>query len=178
MRRLRIVLWIMVAVAAALFALFYRQLQQPRNDFVKSAMVGQPLPDFALEPATPERPGMTTADFATGQPQLINLFGSWCIPCRVEAPQLDALERQGATITGVALRDRPEDLAQFLETFGNPYTRIGRDDLSEIQFALGASGVPETFVVDGRGRITYQHIGPLAPSDVPTILAELRKAGS
>ena len=121
---------------------------------------------------------MATADFATGEPQLINLFGSWCIPCRVEAPQLDTLERQGATITGVALRDRPEDLAQFLETFGNPYTRIGRDDVSEMQFALGASGVPETFVVDGQGRITYQHIGPLAPSDVPTIMAELRKAGS
>ncbi|KLE35314.1 redoxin family protein [Aurantiacibacter luteus] len=178
MRRLRIILWCMVAVAAALFALFYYQLNQPKNDFVTSAMVGQPLPQFALEPASADRPGLATADFKTGEPQLLNLFGSWCIPCRIEAPQLEALERQGARITGVALRDTPEDVAQFLELYGNPFTRIGRDDLSETQFALGASGVPETFVIDGAGRITYQHIGPIAPGDVPVILAELRKAGS
>lgn len=178
LRRLRITLWVIVALVAALFVLFGYQLTQPKDEFVRSAMVGQPLPDFALEPASADRPGLATNDFAKGQPQLLNLFGSWCIPCRVEAPQLDALERQGATIHAVALRDRPENVARFLEQFGNPFARIGRDDISETQFALGASGVPETFVIDGSGRITYQHIGPIAPEDVAVLLEELRKAGA
>ena len=176
MKQLRIALWIVVAIAGSLFALFAYQLSQPKDDFVRSAMVGQPLPEFALEPATASRPGLSSEDFAQGKPQLLNLFGSWCVPCRVEAPQLEALERSGATINAIALRDREEDIDRFLEAFGNPFTRIGRDDISETQFALGASGVPETFVIDGNGRITYQHIGIIAESDVPRLLEELRKA--
>lgn len=175
-KRLRIILWLLVLAAAALFAFLAWQLQQPKNDFVRSAVVGQLTPEFALEPAFDGRPGLSSSDLATGEPQLLNLFGSWCIPCRIEAPQLDALERQGAAINAIALRDTPEDVARFLETYGNPFTRIGRDDISETQFLLGASGVPETFVVDGQGRITYQHIGLIAESDVPRLLEELRKA--
>ena len=178
LKRLRIALWLLVAVAAVFFGFLAWQLQQPKNDFVKSAVVGQPVPEFALEPATSGRPGLSSSDLATGEPQLLNLFGSWCIPCRIEAPQLDALERQGATINAIALRDRPEDVERFLETYGNPFTRIGRDDISETQFLLGASGVPETFVIDGEGRITYQHIGLIAESDVPRLLEELREAGA
>ncbi|GGD53381.1 redoxin family protein [Erythrobacter arachoides] len=178
MKRLRIILWAMVVVAALLFGLFAYQLSQPKDAFVTSAMVGEQVPQFTLEPAAADRPGLAAADLANGRPQLLNLFGSWCVPCRVEAPQLEMLERQGATINGVALRDRPDDVAQFLEIFGNPFARIGRDDVSEMQFALGSSGVPETFVIDGQGRITYQHIGPIMDRDVPTIMEELRKAGA
>lgn len=178
MKQLRITLWVIVAIAGSLFALFAYQLSQPKDEFVRSAMIGQPLPEFDLEPAFADRPGLATADFANGEPALLNLFGSWCIPCRVEAPQLEALERQGATIHAIALRDREEDVGGFLEIYGNPFTRIGRDDISETQFALGASGVPETFVIDGSGRITYQHIGVIGERDVPVLLEELRKAGS
>ncbi|WP_340586347.1 redoxin family protein [Erythrobacter alti] len=178
MRRLRISLWIIVALAASLFALFAYQLSQPKDDFVRSAMVGQPLPQFDLEPAFEGRPGLATSDFTNGEPQLLNLFGSWCIPCRIEAPQLEALERAGATVNAIALRDHSEDVARFLEVYGNPFARIGSDDISETQFALGASGVPETFVIDGSGRITYQHIGIVTEQDVPLLLDELRRAGS
>lgn len=178
MNRLRIGLWIVAALATGLFVLFAYQLSQPKDDFVKSAMIGQPVPAFDLEPAAADRPGLATSDLADGTPRLLNLFGSWCIPCRVEAPQLEALERAGAPIVGVALKDRPEDVTAFLATYGNPFSRIGRDDLSETQFALGASGVPETFVIDGKGVIRYQHIGPIAPSDVSVLLEELRKAGA
>ncbi|WP_271077578.1 redoxin domain-containing protein [Aurantiacibacter sp. MUD61] len=178
MKQLRITLWIIVVIAGSLFGLFAYQLSQPKDEFVRSAMVGQQIPEFDLEPAFADRPGLSSADFANGEPALLNLFGSWCIPCRVEAPQLEALERQGATIHAIALRDREEDIGRFLSVYGNPFTRIGRDDISETQFALGASGVPETFVIDGSGRITYQHIGIVAESDVPVLMEELRKAGS
>ncbi|MGB3167230.1 MAG: DsbE family thiol:disulfide interchange protein [Alteraurantiacibacter sp.] len=177
MRKLRIGLWAAVVIAAFLFGLFAYQLSQPKNDFVQSAMVGEQVPGFALPPMVGSRPGLASADLADGRPKLLNIFASWCIPCRVEAPQLEALERQGAQIVAVAIRDRPEDVDRFLAEFGNPFTRIGSDTIGEVQIALGSSGVPETFVIDGAGRITYQHIGDIREEHVPLLLEELRKAG-
>ncbi len=178
MKRLRYSLWIIVGLAAALFGLFAYQLSQPKDEFVESAMVGEPMPDFDLPPAVQSRPGLGRADLADGQPKLLNVFASWCIPCAAEAPQLEALERAGANIVAVAIRDRPEDVERFLAIYGNPFTRIGRDDISEVQLAIGSSGVPETFVIDGNGVITYQHIGDIREDDVPMLLDELRKAGT
>lgn len=178
MNRLRWFLWGTVAVAAALFGLFAYQLGQPKQEFVQSAMVGELMPAFNLPPASASRPGLSAADLADGTPKLLNVWGSWCVPCAAEAPQLDLLERSGANIVGIAIRDRPENVDRFLEVYGNPFTRIGRDDISEVQMSLGSSGVPETFVIDGEGRITYQHIGDIRPEQVRTILDELRKAGA
>lgn len=178
MKGLRYTLWGIVGLAAALFGLFAYQLSQPKNDFVQSAMVGQPMPAFDLPPAVENRPGLASTDLADGTPKLLNVFASWCIPCAAEAPQLEALERAGANIVAVAIRDRPEDVNRFLAIYGNPFTRIGRDDISEVQMSIGSSGVPETFVIDGNGVITYQHIGDIREEHVPLLLEELRKAGS
>lgn len=177
MKRLRLILWGLVAVVVLLFGLFALQLSRPKDDFVKSAMVGKQVPEFALEPAVEDRPGLTSADLADGKPKLLNVFASWCVPCIAEAPQLAALERQGATIVAIDIRDRPEDVANFLANHGNPYARIGADTVSRVQLSLGSSGVPETFVVDGAGVIRYQHLGEIRESDVPMLLEKLREAG-
>ena len=177
MSRVRWALWLPVALFVALVALFALQMSRPKDDFVRSAMVGQPVPGFELRAAATDRPGLSSADLADGTPKLMNIFASWCVPCIAEAPQLAALERAGAPIVGVAIRDTPEDLARFLEDHGNPFTRIGADDRSEVQFKLGSSGVPETFVIDGEGTITYQHIGDIREPDVPLLLEKLREAG-
>ena len=120
---------------------------------------------------------VSTADLTDGKPRLLNIWASWCVPCAAEAPQLAALQARGAEIVSVAIRDRPEDVAAFLAQYGNPYSRIGADDLSIVQLGIGSSGVPETFVVDGRGIIRYQHIGDVRASDVPMLLDKLREAG-
>lgn len=172
----RWMIWAPLIVFGALVALFFGRLQSPGDQQVASALVGKPLPPFALRAALPDRPGLSQADFARGKPRLLNVFASWCIPCAVEAPQLDQLKRQGVAIDGVAIRDRPEDIAAFLARNGDPFERIGADDVSAVQMALGSSGVPETFVVDGRGVIRYQHIGEIRPEHVPRILAELKEA--
>ncbi len=176
LKRLRWSLWLIVALALALFALFAVQLARPKNDFVESALVGEQLPQFDLPPATAGVPGLSTSDFTDGEPRLLNIFGSWCIPCRAEAPQLEALRRQGAQIVAVAIRDEPQNVAEFLRLYGNPFSRIGRDDISAVMLELGSSGVPETFVVDGEGVITHQHIGPIMDRDVPLLMDELRRA--
>ena len=169
-------MWLPFLVFFGFLGLAGYQLTQPKDDFVPSAMVGRNLPYFELPPALPERPGVSSADFSDGQPKLLNIWASWCLPCIAEAPHLQTLREQGAQIVGVAIRDRPEDVSRFLAEHGNPYTRIGRDDLSEVQLGIGSSGVPETFVIDGKGRITHQHIGDVRERDVPVLLEKLREA--
>ena len=168
-------LWVPLFAFALFVGLAAYQLTQPKDDFVESRMVGEELPYFDLPPAMEGVEGVSNATFADGKPRLLNIWASWCLPCIAEAPHLESLQEQGAEIVGVAIRDQPEDIARFLARHGNPYSRIGRDDLSEIQLAIGSSGVPETFVIDGQGVIRYQHIGDIRADDVPVLLAELEK---
>ena len=172
----RWLLWAPLALFALLFGAFAYSLVTPKNDIIASRMVGKKMPDFALDPAIPANPGLTHADLATGEPQLLNIFASWCLPCIAEAPQLMALERAGATIHAIAIRDRREDVENFLARNGNPYARIGADQTSAVQLELGSSGVPETFVIDGHGTIVHQHIGDIRPENVPELLAKLEEA--
>lgn len=174
--RTRIWLWVPLALFAFFAGLAAYMLTQEKDQFVESAMVGQALPEFALKPALAELPGAAKADFVGDKPRLLNIWASWCVPCIAEAPYLDALRAQGAEIIGIAIRDRPEDVASFLNRHGNPYARIGADDISEVQLAIGSSGVPETFVIDAKGVIRYQHIGDIRAEHVPVLLAELEKA--
>ena len=169
--------WIPLLVFVGFVGLAGYQLSQPKDEFIESTMIGKPLPEFALPPATVDRPGLSSDYFRDGKPRLLNIRASWCIPCLAEAPHLESLRRQGAEITSVAIRDRPGDVAQFLAQYGNPYSRIGADNLSEVQLGIGSSGVPETFVIDGQGIIRYQHIGDIRASDVPILMQKLQEAG-
>ena len=169
-------LWLPLVLFGAFLALVALQLIAPAQREVESTMIGRSVPQFALPPASTDRPGLATADLEDGKPKLLNIWASWCIPCAAEAPQLEALRRQGAEIVSVAIRDRPEDVAAFLTRYGNPYARIGADDLSEVQLGIGSSGVPETFVVDGKGVIRYQHIGDIRSEHVAMLLEKLREA--
>lgn len=170
--------WIPLGLFALFVGIAGYQLTQPKDEFVHSAMIGKPLPAFALKPAFEGLPGASDADFRDGKPRLLNIWASWCLPCIAEAPQLEALQAQGVEIVGIAIRDRPEDVAAFLAQHGNPYARIGADDMSEVMLGIGSQGVPETFVIDGTGKITYQHMGDIRQSDIPVLLEKLAEAGA
>ncbi len=172
----RVLLWLPLAAFVALLALVWSGLLSPADRAVASRMVGQPLPEFALEPLLAGRPGVSSAQFADGKPRLLNIFASWCAPCIAEAPQLMALKQAGVEIQGIAVRDTAEAMRGFLARNGDPYTAIGDASTSEIQLALGSSGVPETFVVDGNGTIVAQHIGDIRAEDVAELLEALREA--
>jgi len=156
-------------------ALVWR-LATPGDTTVSSKLEGKPVPAFAVPAALPSKPGLAAPDLATGQPRLVNIFASWCVPCVTEVKVLQELKNRGIAIDGIAVRDRPQDVADFLARNGDPYERIGSDAQSQLQIALGSSGVPESFIVDGKGIIRYQHIGPIDASDVPMILAKLEQA--
>lgn len=168
--------WILFAplvIVSLLFGMFVYRLSAPEDRTIESRWINQPMPLFDLPPATAGVAGLKSSDLADGRPRLVNIFASWCIPCKVEAPQLDALAKAGVPIDGIAIRDRPEDVALFLAETGNPFQRIGSDMQSSVQIALGSSGVPETFVIDGKGVIREQIQGIITPEMVPDIQRKL-----
>lgn len=168
--------WLPLAVVVLLGNFLYYRLKQPRDEFVHSTMIGKPLPAFTLQPIIEGAEGLSNGNYGDGKPRLINLFGSWCVPCIAEAPQLEALKRGGAEIDGIALKDTPQAVSAFLSNHGNPYRRIGNDSEWQMPVMLGSTGVPETYVIGGDGRILYQHIGEIRADDVPMLLKKLEAA--
>jgi cytochrome c biogenesis protein CcmG/thiol:disulfide interchange protein DsbE len=172
----RWLLWVPLALFMALFAVVATGLFRPADRTVRSRMIGQSVPQFTLPPIVQGKPGLASAALATGEPHLLNIFASWCIPCIAEAPQLMRLKQMGVPIEGIAIRDTAGDLSSFLRRNGDPYRAIGDDKRSAVQLALGSSGVPESFVVDGAGHIVLQHVGDIRADDVDAIAAAVRSA--
>jgi cytochrome c biogenesis protein CcmG/thiol:disulfide interchange protein DsbE len=173
---MRPILWAPLALFLLLVGLVVWGLSRPDDTTIPSQMIGKPMPDFALQPAVASHPGLSLADLRSGRPHLVNVFASWCIPCRTEAAQLAQLKARGVPIVGIAVRDKSEDVAQFLADNGDPFERIGSDPRSQVQFDLGSSGVPETFIVDGKGVIRLQHIGEIRPEEVANVYAAWEQA--
>lgn len=169
-------LWLPLAVVAFIGGLAIYGLAVPKDEQVHSAMIGRKLPQFTLPAATQGVEGLSSSDMADGTPRLLNIFASWCIPCKAEAPHLETLAKSGVQIDAIAIRDRPEDVAAFLAEFGNPFRRIGSDSEMAVQLKLGSSGVPETYIISGDGTILYQHIGDIRAEHIPMLLEKLKAA--
>jgi cytochrome c biogenesis protein CcmG, thiol:disulfide interchange protein DsbE len=168
------IFWVPFAIIAFLGGLFLYRLIVPAENLKPSQMSGRMLPEFALPPGLPGESPLTSAMLRDGKPKIINIFASWCVPCAAEAKELEALKQAGIPIYGVAIRDKPEDLSKFFAEHGNPFIAVGSDRESAVQFALGSSGVPESFLIDGKGVIKRQIQGVIKPGDVPQIVAEMQ----
>jgi cytochrome c biogenesis protein CcmG, thiol:disulfide interchange protein DsbE len=166
-------IWTPLAVFAFLGGIFLYGLTEPKDDYVRSHLIGKPLPTFSFPAATAGIEGLSNIDFADGKPRMLNIFGSWCTPCIAEAPMLEQLKAQGVEIHAIAINDKPENVAQFLSRYGNPFVRIGAADMS-FQVQLGSSGVPETFIIDGKGNVVHQHIGDIRPEHIEPLLDKWR----
>lgn len=135
-------------------------------NFVPSTLINRPAPEFSLPPIEGmDTPGLDTAALK-GQVTVVNVFASWCIPCRDEHPLLMELARSGVTIYGINQKDAPENARAFLQSLGNPYTRIGADRDGRVSIDWGIYGVPETFVVNAKGVITYKFTGPMSEKSI------------
>ncbi len=138
---------------------------------ITSTLIDRPLPQFAL-PAVRDNQGLTTADFR-GQPMLLNVFASWCVSCRLEHALLLQMKDQGVTINGLDWKDDAADGARYLASNGDPYSKAGNDKSGRTGIDLGVAGVPETFIVDGKGKVRYKFIGPLDASDYENTIKPL-----
>lgn len=134
---------------------------------VRSVLIDKPAPEFAMA-AVPELgvPGFDTASLK-GHVTVVNVFASWCIPCRDEHPLLLALrDVSKVRLFGINQSDAPENAVAFLTELGNPYEAVGADRDRRVSIDWGVYGVPETFVVDANGIITFKHVGPLTPQSM------------
>ncbi len=147
----------------ALAAFLYASLKPPPPAAMRSALIGKPAPATTLPALTPGQPGLVPADLsARDRVTVVNVFASWCIPCREEAPALQQLARaRGVRLIGIAYKDKPEAVRNFLAAYGNPFEEIALDADGRAGIDWGISGVPESFVIDKHG-IVRGHFGPLS----------------
>lgn len=174
-----------LGVLALLIALFLGVLVAHRDPSeVPSALIGERLGDFSLPPipgrAKPvPADGLALADLTQGQVTIVNVFASWCAPCRFEHPFLKSLAAAGFTLNGINYKDPEDKAVAFLEEGGDPYNRIGRDGRGRVAIDWGIYGVPETFVIDGAGRVVLRHAGPLDDNIITReILPAARRAAA
>lgn len=157
---------------------FYLGMQRQDPNELPSALVGQPAPELTGAPLSPF-PAFEQAELTQGGAKLVNFWASWCAPCRVEHPNLSALAAEGLPIYGINKADTPEKARAFLAELGNPYTALLQDPESRTGIDWGSYGVPETFVLDGEGRILARIVGPVTQRVITdTLRPALAKAAA
>lgn len=184
----RWLVWIPLVILAALIAVLAfklgdvvadRMAESASNQRYKpDALVGQPIPETVLPMLSGDQAGPGNLDLKTagvGRPMLVNVFASWCAPCRIEHPKLLALKARGIAVVGIAYKDEPVATRAFLDELGDPYSMVLVDREGRAGLDLGISGVPETFAVDAMGRITAKQSGPLLDdADIDRLVASMQ----
>lgn len=162
-----------LAVFIGLAAIFAFQLASGRDESViPSALIGKPAPTLSLPAINGLRKngqpvaGLDPASFK-GEVTLLNVFGSWCVPCRVEHPLLMQLAQDKRfRLAGLNYKDKTENALGFLNDLGNPYAMVGADTNGRAAIEWGVYGVPETFLVGRDGIVAYKHVGPLTEASI------------
>ena len=168
----RILPFIPVAVLVLLGLLFAGYGLHHDPQVQPNALIGKPLPTKAFPPLDGGQP-VQVGPALGGKPGLVNVFGSWCGPCIIEAPQLMQLKQAGVNIVGVTWMDQPGNTQAFLDKYGNPFSQVlvGGED-SAVEFGITAA--PETFIVNSKGMVVDKHIGSITDVDVPRLISELK----
>ncbi len=168
----RFLVYLPLIVFAGLAALFLVRLYSGDPSRLPSALIGKPVPGFDLPPLDGlirdgvPLPGLSSADLKGSGPgapvTVVNVWASWCLPCRQEHPLLEELSRDpGVRLVGINYKDNAENARRFLGTLGNPFAAVGVDKAGRAAIDWGVYGVPETFVVGADGVIRYKHVGPI-----------------
>jgi cytochrome c biogenesis protein CcmG, thiol:disulfide interchange protein DsbE len=167
-----------------LAGIFFKQLVSGADTSeIPSALIGSQVPDFVLEPLqglqgpSGQLPPLTS-QMLKGQVTIVNVWASWCAPCRIEHPILMELSRRsGFAIAGINYKDQQQNALRFLGELGNPFSAVGVDPRGKAAIDWGVYGVPETFIVSADGRIVHKHVGPLTPESLErTFLPALEAA--
>ena len=180
--RSRLIFLLPSIVFLVLASLFLFQLVGGRNPAeVPSALINKPVPTFSLAPLEglvaggKPVPGFSSEDLR-GRVTIVNVWASWCAPCRQEHPLLvDLAGDPSVRVVGINQRDNPDNARRFLGTLGNPYAAVGVDPNGRASIDWGVYGVPETFIVGPDGTIRHKHIGPLTPENISAFKERLRQ---
>jgi len=180
MKRLAVVLPLIISLI--LIGIFAAALLSGRNaQDIPSALLNRPAPDFTAPPLKEENnvEGLSSEDFKgpQGGVTLLNVWASWCTPCRAEHPYITQLSQDSSIkLMGLNYKDKPQAAVKFLKDLGDPYAKIGTDRDGIIAIDYGVYGVPETYVIDHKGTIRYKVIGPVTPEIIEKDLGPLIRA--
>lgn len=181
--RRRLVVALPLILFAGLAAVFLLRLYGGDPSRLPSALIGKEVPDFKMEPlADLVSDGKPVEGFSSGllygnKVSLVNVWASWCVPCRAEHPYLMELaKRPDIQVIGLNYKDKPANARRFLGTHGNPYERVGVDPNGRVSVDWGVYGVPETFIVDKKGIIRFKQIGPLTQDSLKRFLPQIEAA--
>jgi cytochrome c biogenesis protein CcmG/thiol:disulfide interchange protein DsbE len=180
--RSRLIFLLPGLIFLVLAGLFLFQLVRGRNPAeVPSVLINKPVPAFSLAPLEglmadgKPVPGFSNADLK-GRVTIVNVWASWCGPCRQEHPLLVELARDPSLrLVGINQRDNPDNARRFLGALGNPYAAVGVDPNGRASIDWGVYGVPETFIVGPDGTIRHKQIGPLTPENISAFKERLRQ---
>lgn len=158
----RLVFLVPIALFAVLAYVLFNSLIAPPPEVLPSALVDKPAPRLTLPPLDAATKGFGPAQLTAGHVTIVNVFASWCVPCRAEAKLLPRLAHlKGVAFYGMVYKDTPARARQFLKDVGNPFQRVALDESGQAGIQWGVYGVPETFVIDGKGIVRLRHAGPL-----------------
>ncbi|OUS08165.1 thiol:disulfide interchange protein [Rhodobacterales bacterium 52_120_T64] len=144
-----------------LAGLFYFGLARENAGDLPSTMIGRDTPSLLKITDLREDSAPTIDDLTADGIKFVNFWASWCGPCRAEHPLLEAMADDGMTLIGINYKDAADNALGFLDELGDPFTKIGADTTGRTGLEWGVYGVPETFVIDGNGKVIYRHPGPL-----------------
>lgn len=146
------------------------------NDELPSPLIGQQAPKFDLAPPPGVTEGFKTADLHKGKVSLVNAYASWCVPCHAEHPLLMQLKRTtDIPIYGINVKDKPADAQAYLANNGNPYTGVGADLKGRVSIDWGIYKYPETYIVDGNGKVLYRIIGQITQDTIQNVILPMVK---
>ena len=164
-----------IAIALLLF-IGVRMNSGKDNSAIPSPLIGKSAPALQLPELVLPESRLAAADLK-GRAYVLNVWGSWCVSCRVEHPVITELAKSGVNMVGYNYKDSPEDAARWLAQYGNPFALVIQDRDGQAALDWGIYGAPETFVVDAAGIVRFKHIGPLTPEIVQEqILPALQEA--
>jgi cytochrome c biogenesis protein CcmG, thiol:disulfide interchange protein DsbE len=180
MNRTRVLTLLPILIFASLALLLWRGLSGDPS-YLPSTLINKPVPVFTLAPVDGlSVPGLSDHDLRKNKVTVVNIWASWCGPCRAEHPLLmDMAKRDDLVLVGINNKDDAANATRFLGALGQPFAAVGADTSGRTTIDWGGYGVPETFIVDGQGIIRYKHVGPLSPDFLKgRFAAELKKAAT
>ena len=146
---------------------FYHKIKyQKKFEPLSSVLIEKPFPNLKV---TSIKKNSSINDFIKNRPVIINIFASWCSPCRIEHKVFTKFSKE-YSIIGIAYKDSEENVNKFLMELGNPYEKIFYDYTGKESINLGLYGVPETFFLNKAGKIVYKHVGPITYEEFEKIV--------
>ena len=171
-------LWMIIPAlgAASVLAVFLLGLQRDDVQRLPSALIDKEVPDFSLPALREGEPALTDEALIGPGVKLVNIWASWCGPCRIEHPYLMEIAAEGVQVHGINYKDQPDNALSFLDELGDPYDLIGTDANGRAGIEFGVYGVPETFVINAEGKIVYKQVGPVTQRELPKLRAAIAEA--